>query len=96
MLAQPLPATVPVWFWTDQFDSNIQFIGAMQSEHWLVRGSVEAHNAIWFALQEGRLVGAITLNQGREMRHLRRLIQQGNVVDEKLLTDPLVALKSLI
>lgn len=62
MLEQPLPATVPVWFWTDQFDSNIQFIGAMQSEHWLVRGSVEAHNAIWFALQEGRLVGAITLN----------------------------------
>jgi len=96
MLDQPLPATVPVWFWTDQFDSNIQFIGAMQSEHWLVRGSVEAHNAIWFALQEGRLVGAITLNQGREMRHLRRLIQQGNLVDEKLLTDPLVALKSLI
>ncbi|HFV9290586.1 TPA: 3-phenylpropionate/cinnamic acid dioxygenase ferredoxin--NAD(+) reductase subunit [Serratia fonticola] len=96
MLDQPLPATVPVWFWTDQFDSNIQFIGAMQSEHWLVRGSVEAHNAIWFALQEGRLVGAITLNQGREMRHLRRLIQQGNPVDETLLTDPLVALKSLM
>lgn len=96
MLDKPLPAAVPVWFWTDQFDSNIQFIGAMQSEHWLVRGSAEAHNAIWFALQDGRLVGAITLNQGREMRHLRKLIQQGKLVDEKSLIDPQVAIKSLL
>lgn len=96
MLDQPLPPTVPVWFWTDQFDSNIQFIGAMQSEYWLVRGSVEAHSAIWFGWQEGRLVGAITLNQGREIRHLRRLIQQGSQIDERLLVDPQVALKSLI
>lgn len=96
MLDQPLPAAVPVWFWTDQYDSNIQFVGAMQSERWLVRGSGEAHSAIWFAMHEGRLVGAITLNQGREMRHLRKLIQQAGQVDETLLTDPQVALKSLI
>lgn len=95
MLDKPLPAAVPVWFWTDQFDSNIQFIGDMQSEVWLMRGSAGAHNAIWFAVRDGRLVGAITLNQGREMRHLRKLIQQANLVDEKRLTDPLVPLKSL-
>ncbi|SQI43704.1 3-phenylpropionate/cinnamic acid dioxygenase ferredoxin--NAD(+) reductase component [Leminorella richardii] len=96
MLDKPLPAAVPVWFWTDQFDSNIQFIGDMQNERWLMRGSADAHSAIWFAVRDGRLVGAITLNQGREMRHLRTLIQQAGQVDEKQLTDPLVALKSLI
>lgn len=96
MLDKPLPAAVPVWFWTDQFDSNIQFVGDMQSERWLMRGSAEVHNAIWFAMRDGRLVGAITLNQGREMRHLRKLIQQAGPVDERRLTDPLVALKSLI
>lgn len=96
MLDKPLPAVVPVWFWTDQFDSNIQFIGTMHSEQWLMRGSAEAHNAIWFALQDGRLAGAITLNQGREIRHLRKLIQSGNQVDETLLTDPQVTLKSLL
>lgn len=96
MLDKPLPAPVPVWFWTDQFDSNIQFIGAMQSDHWLMRGNTEGHSAIWFALRDGKLTGAITLNQGREIRHLRKLIQQGVTVDEKPLTDPQVALKSLI
>lgn len=96
MLGKPLPAAVPVWFWTDQFDSNIQFIGSMHSEQWLMRGSAEAHNAIWFALQDGRLAGAITLNQGREIRHLRKLIQSENQVDETLLTDPQVTLKSLL
>lgn len=96
MLDKPLPAPVPVWFWTDQFDSNIQFIGAMQSDRWLMRGNIAGHSAIWFALQDGRLSGAITLNQGREIRHLRKLIQQGIALDEKQLTDPQVALKSLL
>lgn len=96
MLDKPLPAAVPMWFWTDQFDSNIQFIGAMHSDRWLMRGNTAGHSAIWFALQDGRLTGAITLNQGREIRHLRKLIQQGAVVDEKQLTDPQVALKNLI
>ena len=96
MLEKPLPAASPAWFWTDQFDSNIQFVGAMQSDQWLMRGNSEAHSAIWFALQDGKLIGAITLNQGREMRHLRKLIQQGDKVDEKRLIDPQVALKSLI
>jgi len=96
MLDKPLPAPVPVWFWTDQFDSNIQFVGAMQSERWLMRGNTEGHSAIWFALQNGKLIGAITLNQGREIRHLRKLIQQGVTVDEKQLVDPQVALKSLV
>ncbi|HEY4467620.1 MAG TPA: 3-phenylpropionate/cinnamic acid dioxygenase ferredoxin--NAD(+) reductase subunit [Klebsiella sp.] len=96
MLDKPLPARVPVWFWSDQFDHNIQFIGAMDGERWLLRGSVEAHSAIWFALQDDRLIGAITLNQGREIRHLRKLIQQATPVDETLLTNPLVTLKSLL
>ncbi|WP_411705069.1 3-phenylpropionate/cinnamic acid dioxygenase ferredoxin--NAD(+) reductase subunit [Edaphovirga cremea] len=96
MLGKPLPPPTPAWFWTDQYDSNIQFIGTMQSDRWLVRGDVQAHSAIWFALHGGKLVGAITLNQGREIRHLRKLIQQGVEVDEGQLTDPKVALKNLI
>ncbi|KFK97492.1 MULTISPECIES: 3-phenylpropionate/cinnamic acid dioxygenase ferredoxin--NAD(+) reductase subunit [unclassified Serratia (in: enterobacteria)] len=96
MLDKPLPAAVPMWFWTDQFDSNIQFVGAMHSDRWLMRGNTKGHSVIWFALQDGRLTGAITLNQGREIRHLRKLIQQGITLDEKQLLDPQVALKNLI
>lgn len=95
MLGLPLPMLPPPWFWTGQFNDNLQFIGDMHGDSWLVRGNPDAHNAIWFNLQEGVIVGAVALNQGREIRLLRKWIQQGKTPDITTLQDESVALKSL-
>lgn len=95
MLGLPLPVLPPPWFWTDQFNDNLQFIGDMHGDSWLVRGNPDAHKAIWFNLQEGVIVGAVTLNQGREIRLLRKWIQQRKTPDITTLQDESVALKSL-
>ena len=42
---------------------------------WLIRGNSDAQRAIWFNLQDDVIVGAVTLNQGREIRLLRKWIQ---------------------
>lgn len=95
MLGQPLPAATPGWFWTDQYSDNLQFVGDMQGDAWLLRGNPGDKKAIWFNLCDGTLVGAVTLNNGREVRILRKLIQSGHPVDEDALRNENVALKSL-
>lgn len=95
MLGLPLPTAAPGWFWTDQYSDNLQFVGEMQGESWLCRGNPDDGKAIWFQLREGALVGAVALNNGREVRVLRKLIQSGRVVSEDALCDDGVPLKSL-
>jgi 3-phenylpropionate/trans-cinnamate dioxygenase ferredoxin reductase component len=95
MLDQPLPVATPGWFWTDQFSDNLQFVGEMQGENWICRGNPDERKAIWFQLRDGALVGAVALNQGREVRVLRKLIQSGKKLAVDVLTDESMALKSL-
>lgn len=95
MLNQPLPVATPGWFWSDQFNDNLQFVGEMQGENWICRGNPDERKAIWFQLRDGALVGAVALNQGREVRVLRKLIQSGKPLARDALTDESVALKSL-
>lgn len=95
MLGLPLPEAAPGWFWTDQYSDNLQFVGEMQGENWLCRGEPGDRKAIWFQLREGALAGAVALNNGREVRVLRKLIQSGRVVSEDALCDESVPLKSL-
>ncbi|WNN72935.1 phenylpropionate dioxygenase ferredoxin reductase subunit [Kluyvera cryocrescens] len=95
MLGQPLTAAAAGWFWTDQYRDNLQFVGDMQGDAWQLRGSPEQGKAIWFNLRDGALAGAVTLNNGREVRVLRKLIQSSRPVNADALCDETVALKSL-
>lgn len=95
MLNLPLPEKTPGWFWTDQYQDNLQFIGEMQGDSWLVRGDADAQKAIWFNLQDGVIVGAVTLNQGREIRLLRKWIQAKKKPPVAALVDEAILLKSI-
>lgn len=95
MLGLPLPTAAPGWFWTDQYSDNLQFVGEMQGESWLVRGDPDAQKAIWFSLQNDVIVGAVTLNQGREMRLLRKWIQAKKKPPVAALVDETILLKSI-
>ncbi|MBJ8957320.1 phenylpropionate dioxygenase ferredoxin reductase subunit [Citrobacter youngae] len=95
MLNSPLPEKSPGWFWTDQYQDNLQFIGEMQGDSWLVRGDADAQKAIWFNLQDGVIVGAVTLNQGREIRLLRKWIQAKKKPPMAALVDETILLKSI-
>lgn len=96
MLEQPFSQPGAGWFWTDQYDLNLQFVGDIHGEHWIIRGDVSTHKAIWFNVVDNQVKGAITLNQGREIRVLRKLIDSGKVVEIPSITDETVALKSLL
>jgi len=84
------------WFWTDQYDVNLQIAGAPERWSELVwRGTASDKAFTVFALADGKPVGTITMNNGRDMRAARELIARDRAVDPARLADPKVKLQDL-
>ena len=80
------PIPNPAWFWTDQLNINYQFVGNMAASEWLVRGEIDPSKGaessfVLFGVTDGVIVGGITVNAAKEMRHLKKLISKEAVFD---------------
>jgi NADPH-dependent 2,4-dienoyl-CoA reductase/sulfur reductase-like enzyme len=96
MAGQPTEHAEIPWFWTDQYDVNMQFAGAPRSWDQIVwRGPPAARRSSAFLLREGVVVGGICINNGREMRPIRQLIAAARATDPAALADPAVKLVEL-
>jgi NADPH-dependent 2,4-dienoyl-CoA reductase/sulfur reductase-like enzyme len=96
MAGQPTEHAEIPWFWTDQYDVNMQFAGAPLSWDQIVwRGPPAAKRSSAFLLREGVVVGGICINNGREMRPIRQLIAAARATDPAALADPAVKLVEL-
>lgn len=94
-VATDAPPAAP-WFWTDQCGLNLQFAGDMGAPEWLVRGSLDAPPCLLFGLDDaGALVGAIAIDQGREMRSAKALIGRRARIAREVLADPAQSLGNL-
>jgi len=88
-------AEVP-WFWTDQYDVNLQIAGTPERWDALVRRPGPNPRAFTlFYLQEGCVVGANTVNNPRDMRFAKLLIERGRRVEPERLADPAQKLQDL-
>jgi NADPH-dependent 2,4-dienoyl-CoA reductase/sulfur reductase-like enzyme len=84
------------WFWTDQYEINLQMAGAPDRWDQIVwRGAPTDPGFTLFQLCEGKLVAAVTVNNARDMRFARMLIQRGHPVDPSALADKAVKLQDL-
>ena len=75
------PVANPAWFWTDQLDINYQFVGDMAASEWHVRGQIQPElrqesSFVLFGVTDGVIVGGITVNAAKDMRHLKKLISK--------------------
>ncbi|MFC4931417.1 3-phenylpropionate/cinnamic acid dioxygenase ferredoxin--NAD(+) reductase subunit [Massilia sp. GCM10023247] len=96
MLGLPAEADTAPWFWTDQCGYNVQFVGDMGAPKWIVRGALAAPPCMLFGLDhEGALVGAITVNLGREMRSARELVARRVRLPREVWQDPQQPLRAL-
>lgn len=90
MLGKGVPYDINTWFWSDQYDLNIQMIGDIQPEKgniFLRKGEGRAFTR--FSVIDGRLVGAICFGTPRDMAIVRRLMSKGyTVTDDSLITAP--------
>lgn len=88
-------AEVP-WLWSDQFDMNLQIAGHPVDWDGLVwRGQPDEKQSIVFQVKQGVPVGAIAINNARDMRFARQLIALGKAVNAEQLADKTCKLQDL-
>jgi 3-phenylpropionate/trans-cinnamate dioxygenase ferredoxin reductase component len=86
----------PHWFWSDQYDVNIQMAGfATEWDDVIVRGSLEERTFAAFLLKEGVLRSTFTMNWPRDVRRSMPLIKAQARPDPELLADPEIDLRTL-
>jgi 3-phenylpropionate/trans-cinnamate dioxygenase ferredoxin reductase component len=84
------------WFWSDQFDANIQYAGFHAAwDRIVVRGSLASRKFLAFYLTGGRVESVVAINQGRDMRRTFPIIKARVAVDPARLEDPNVDLRTL-
>lgn len=94
MLGEREPFTDPHWFWSDQYDVNLQYAGfAYEWDDIVIRGSMEDLDGVAFYLMDGVLLGALGLNRGRDVRRSMKLI--GSRPDPSGLRDEETDLRTL-
>jgi NADPH-dependent 2,4-dienoyl-CoA reductase/sulfur reductase-like enzyme len=88
-------AEVP-WFWSDQFDWNLQIAGMPQAGDEVVqRGVLGRGPVVFFHLRDGKLAAAIGINSARDVRFGKEIIAVGGGVSAAELADASVSLASI-
>jgi 3-phenylpropionate/trans-cinnamate dioxygenase ferredoxin reductase component len=86
--AEPPKEPAP-WFWTDQYDVNLQMIGLPKTEHrCVVRAKPGQDRTVLGYFDGDRLSAAVLVNSGQDRRALVRLIEDRALVDPALFADP--------
>jgi 3-phenylpropionate/trans-cinnamate dioxygenase ferredoxin reductase subunit len=84
------------WFWSDQYDVNLQYIGAgLPWDEELVRGTWDEVPFTVLYVAGGRLVAAAGVNDGRTITQLRRVMERRVDVPLEQLADPATDLRAL-
>ncbi len=87
----PLP-----WFWSDQYDMNLQIYGLpAPSQRAVVRGEMGSGSFVVFYLDGERVKAAVAANATRDLRFARRLIENETAVGPEKLADTSVPLSKL-
>jgi 3-phenylpropionate/trans-cinnamate dioxygenase ferredoxin reductase subunit len=97
MLGKGQPYADVPWFWSDQYEYNIQYAGFhSQWDRFVVRGDLAQRDFLGFYLKDGRISAAVAINRGKDLRLAMRLIEAQLPVDPNVLADEAVKLRTLL
>ena len=88
-------AEIP-WFWSDQYDINLQMVGAPESWDQVVRrdGGEDGRFTLFYMAGD-KLVAANTVDNGRDIRPSRQLIEKATSLTADELADPGIKMQQL-
>ena len=97
MLGELVPYDEIPWFWSDQYDANIQYAGYHTSfDELVVRGQLDGASYAAFYLNGGAIDAVVGLNNAKDVRRTMPLIKARRRVDPNRLLDESVDLRSLL
>lgn len=89
IMGDALPPLDAPWFWTDQYDLNVQLAGRTGPEvdgaRVIEQRSTVAGGRLFLMLEGRRLVGAAAVNAGRDMSVCRRLLTAAATLPDSLI-----------
>ena len=84
------------WFWSDQYEANLQYAGFhTQWEQLVVRGRLDSGSYLACYVNDGRIDAAVGLNRPKDVRRVMPLIKARHKVNLAELRDDGVDLRSL-
>jgi 3-phenylpropionate/trans-cinnamate dioxygenase ferredoxin reductase subunit len=96
MLGKDEPYAEIPWFWSDQYDTNLQYAGYHTTwDELVLRGSLEERSFVAFYCLEGRVLAAVAVNRGKDLRRAIPLIGARRPVEPAKLRDPALDLRAL-
>jgi 3-phenylpropionate/trans-cinnamate dioxygenase ferredoxin reductase component len=96
MLGKDEPYEDIPWFWSDQYDTNLQYAGFHTSwDELVVRGSLEERSFVAFYCTAGRVLAAVAVNRGKDLRRSIPLIKARRPVQPAKLRQPDIDLRTL-
>ncbi|WP_242540203.1 NAD(P)/FAD-dependent oxidoreductase [Trinickia mobilis] len=96
MAGEPVRYDDLPWFWSDQYDMNIQMVGLFApGRQEVLRGDPSMQRFSLFQLEEGRIVAAASVNAARDLKRARQLIKDAKVVDANALADSTIPINRL-
>jgi 3-phenylpropionate/trans-cinnamate dioxygenase ferredoxin reductase component len=97
VMGKNAPFDDPHWFWSDQYEHNLQSIGfSPEWDELVVRGSMDERSFVAFYVKDELVRAAVGLNRGKDVRRSAGLVRARRPVAAALLRDEDVDLKKLI
>ena len=88
MLGAGSPYRDTYWFWSDQYEFNLQYVGYhTEWDELIVRGSLEDRSFLAFYIKDGRVLAAVGIGRGEEVQRCAAIIEAGAPVDTEKLSD---------
>jgi|SRR5215210_712776 len=96
MLGKNEPYEEIPWFWSDQYEHNIQYAGYhTEWDELVVRGSTEEQNFVAFYRKNGLILATVAVNRRRDLRRSIPLIRDQVEIPASQLSDPDIDLRTL-
>jgi 3-phenylpropionate/trans-cinnamate dioxygenase ferredoxin reductase subunit len=96
MLGKRVPYDEVHWFWSDQYDANLQYAGFHTTwEQLIVRGRLDSGSYLACYVNQGRIDAAVALNRAKDLRRVMPLIKSRRAVNLDHLQDEGVDLRTL-
>jgi 3-phenylpropionate/trans-cinnamate dioxygenase ferredoxin reductase subunit len=97
MLGRAEPFDDAHWFWSDQYDADIQMAGfAFTWDEIVFRGNIEERKFAAFLMKEGQLLSTFAMNRPKDVRRSMKLIKARAHPSREQLEDPDVDLRTLV